>query len=385
MSINLFKLFWWVYLVEFITPVVLIVHYLTGYEFNFLVKIASIIYYILIIVFHVKNKIFINPILLLFLIFGLFSFFYGIWINNEIDGKFVSHLYFSTIPILGTSFGYHFAKKFNQDLKSFFLRIINISFFVTCVLLIVYFYLHFITGSIAYWGFGSEMHVLIPFMISQARFSTVILGIVFVILSGKRATILNVGLGVIIFFSNLLKSISIRTLPRFIFLIILLGGASVFANYQGAFSRFEQTFSYDFNDDDLMYMATSGRWQEVTGILEHHNSKPYGWLFGSGFGGRYEWFIEYENYSELKHYAHFSPFAYIFVFGLPFTVLLYTIFINYVRKSLPFSKNPFVIVFIIGIFSSFFGANLLVDIKLWFFSGVVIFIIKNPKSEIARF
>ncbi len=384
MRVSFFKIFWSIYLLEFITPIVLLIHYIFGYEVDFIIKVPSIIYFLLVVGFHFRNKLILTPLTLIFLVFSVLSFFYGIFVGNKIDNKFISHIYFASIPVLGASFGYHFAGLYEEKLKPFFLRIINISFYVTCLILLVYFYLHFISGSVAYWGFGTDMHLLIPFILLQGKFKAVFVGVIFVVLSGKRATLLNVILELVMYFSYMLRSITLKSIPKVILIAGVFIAGFTISYSQGAFSRFESSLQFDLNDEDAMLYATSGRWQEVTGIIEHHNTKPERWILGAGFGGRYEWFIPLDNYLEMKHYAHFAPFAYIFLFGIPFTILLYSFFIYYIVKAKHYLANPFMIVFVVGVFSSFFGANLFVDIKIWIFLGVVYFLIKNPQSSIAN-
>lgn len=351
---------------------------------DFIIKIPSILYFFIIVFFHLKNNLVFNSLTLLFLFYGLFSIVYGISSGNQIDGKFLSHLYFAIIPIIGTSFGYHFASVYEEHLKRFFLRIINISFIVTCIILLVYFYLHFIVGSVAYWGFGTDMHLLIPFLLFQGRTSLIVVGFLFVLLSGKRATLLNVILELLMFFSYQLKSISLKSTPKVFLFVFLFIGTLIVAYQQGAFSRFETSLQFDLSDEEVMLYATSGRWQEVTGIIEFHNENPIRWILGAGFGGRYEWYIPLDDYLEMKHYAHFTPFAYIFLFGVPFTLILYVFFVYYIVKGRHLLSNPFMIVFVVGIFSSFFGANLFVDIKIWTFFGFVYFLIRNPDSKFSN-
>lgn len=384
MRVNVFKLFWSVYLLEFIIPLSLLLHYVFGYTFDLLIKIPAIIYFLIVVVYHFKKGIILTPISLLFLVATIFSFTYGIISGNKLDGKFFSHIYFSVIPILGISFGYHFANSYSDILKLFFYRIINIAFLITCFILLIYFYLHFISGLVPYWGFGTDMHLLIPFILLQGKTSQVFVGIIFVILSGKRAILLNIFLEILMYFSKLFKSITFKSAPKFISVVLLFIIGFLGAYNLGAFERFEATFQFDFDNEEAMMYATSGRWQEVTGIIDHHNSNIERWFLGAGFGGRYDWDVPLDNYHELKHYAHFTPFAYIFLFGIPFTVILYSFFLYNIFKGRHYLSNPFMILFVVGVFSSFFGANLLIDIKIWIFYGIVYAIINKNQLQIAN-
>ena len=188
----------------------------------------------------------------------------------------------------------------------------------------------------------------------------------------------------ILIYSYKIKKITVSSFPKIILYSSLIISIFFYAENQGAFNRFEDVISYDIGDDENMMYATGGRWQELLGIITHHNEKPYRWFVGSGFGGRYIWTFPLSNYYELKHYAHFAPLSYVFIFGIPFMIMLYLLFTFYIIKSIKYISNPFVILFIIGVFSSFFGANLFIDIKLWVFFGMVLHILKNPSSELSN-
>ena len=387
MKTNFYKFFWFIYLLEFVIPIALMLHYLYGFSISgILVKTPFILYYLLLVIYHVKQKLKFkfSFISYLFLFYFIFSFFIGLLEGNNIDGMFLSHIYYTSMPILGISFGISLAQSYDQKFEDYFIKLINICFYVTTLILLVYGYSYFITGSISYWGFGTDLHLIIPLLLFQGRYFYVIIAVLLVLLSGKRATLLNVAMEFLLIFSYKLKSATVRSFPKLIFSIILILFLFTYALNQGAFKRFEATIDYDISDENSMMYATGGRWTEVTGIIDYHNSKPYRWFTGAGFGGRYLWFLPLENSYELKHYAHFSPVSYIFIYGAPFMIILYTSFLYYFKKSLKYIRNPFVIIFIIGIFSSFFGANLFVDIKLWVFCGIFLYILKNPDSVISK-
>lgn len=377
-----FKIFWIIYLIEFIAPILLFFFYLTGIDIIFLFKIPQILYLLLIFVFHINKPIKKNPYLLIFFYFGLFELIYGLLMNRNLDGKFFSHIYYNIIPILGTSFGIYFAENYTYNLKSFFYNIINVSFWMTIVILLIYFYLHFVTGQIPYWGFGTEMHMLIPFLLVQKKYILVLLGFIFVIFSGKRATTLNVVLIGIMYFWNQIFTYNWKKSIFWVFLLIIFSYLLKTAFDQGYLSRFEDSLNFDINDDYLMTVATSGRWQEITGIIDFLNENSIRWFVGAGFGGTYLWEVKLSDVYEWKHYAHFSPFSYLFIYGLPITILLYYNLISLVVKGFKYIDNQFFITFIVLVFGSFFGANLLIDFKIWFFIGIAYHLcfskFKNP-------
>jgi hypothetical protein len=386
MKANFFKVFWFIYLIEFIIPITLILFYLYGFYPELLIKIPFIAYYVLVVIFHIyKNcKIKTNIVSKLFIIIIVFAIFVGLYEGNIVDKKYLSHLYYASIPILGISFGQYLANSYDKKFEDYFFKIINISFYITAVILLIYVYFHFITGEIAYWGLGTDLHILIPFLFYQGKYIFVFMSIILLLLSGKRATTINVLLEFLLIYFYKLKQISFSSIPKLVIYIILITSIFIYAESQGAFHRFEATLNFDLSDDTNMMYATGGRWQELLGIFDYHNADPIRWLTGAGFGGRYEWFLPLTNYLEMKHYAHFAPISYIFIFGIPFTIILYSTFTYYIFKCKKHFLNPFVIVFIVGIFSSFFGANLFVDIKIWIYFGIVVNILKNPNLPIAQ-
>lgn len=385
MKPNFFKVFWFIYLIEFIIPVTLILFYLYGVKLEFIIKLPFIFYYLLVVIYHIhKKKIKTSNVSYLFIIIIIFATIVGLYEGNMVDRKYLSHIYYSTIPILGISFGQYLANVYDKKFEDYFFKIINVSFYITAGILLVYGYFHFITGEIAYWGLGTDLHILIPFLLHQGKYPLVFLSIILVLLSGKRATTLNVFLEFLLMYSYKLKKLTVSSIPKLAIFFVLITIIFIYAESQGAFSRFDATLNFDLSDDTAMLYATGGRWQELLGIVDYFNANPIRWYTGAGFGGRYVWYTPLSNYTEMKHYAHFAPISYIFIFGIPFTIMLYSIFAYYVFKCVKYFSNPFVIVFIIGVFSSFFGANLFVDIKIWIYFGIVISILKNPNLQIAQ-
>jgi hypothetical protein len=371
MEINkFFKTFWIIYLLEFLTPFLLFIFYLTGIDMVFLFKLPQLFYLFLIGIFHFQKPLLKSPFIILFSLFGVFSLIYGLFINSKIDSRLFSHIYYNIIPILGVSFGLYFAKYYNEELKVYLNKIINISYWITILILLIYFYLHFVSAQIPYWGFGTDMHMLIPFLLTQNKYILVILGFIFVFLSGKRATTLNVAVVAIMFFWTKIFSFNIKKvfISGVILIVMIFTIKSTYD--QGYLSRFEDTINFDTDDEYSMTVATSGRWQEITGIIDFLNAKQYRWYIGAGFGGTYLWDASIVDVYEWKHYAHFSPFTYLFIYGLPFTILLYGTLFFLMIKGFKYVGNHFYILFVVLIFGSFFGANLLIDIKIWFFIGI---------------
>ena len=205
---------------------------------------------------------------------------------------------------------------------------------------------------------------------------TVYLVCIFLIIaSGKRSTILNVSFGSIIYYANFLSMLkNFKSIILSIFLISILGVSFNWAMNNGVFRRFEDTLAFDISDSRTTFIATSGRWQEIEGVVKHLNQNKYKWIFGSGFGDKYLFEDTIYGYlrTELKHYAHFSPAAYIFMYGVIFSSLLHFYLFSYFRMNFRnHHNNFFYISYCVLFFAGFFGATLFTSHMPWFFLGII--------------
>ena len=147
--------------------------------------------------------------------------------------------------------------------------------------------------------------------------------------------------------------------------------------------RFAFLRDVDLEDGVSIMLATGGRATEVISIIEWIDGDMVKWLLGSGIGASYDYIDPRLQFSvEKLHYAHFSPFSYILVYGSIFTFLLYCTFFYRLYSGLNYKNNYFYLSFAFLFFSSFFGSILFVNPMPWFFLGVVIEMTKNPRNEI---
>ena len=384
MNNRIFKYFWYLYLFEFITPFVLILNYLTGIDLFDLIKIIPVLYYVTCLIGVSNKRVPKTHLLSLFILYNIWGFTLGI-ANNPLDNKFLSHIYFGTIPILGIIFGYNFAEVFNDELLETFLSIMKLAFWGTFITLCFYFYYYYIIGSIAYWGFGTDLHLIVLFLLFNKKYFKYFISLILTVLSGKRATLLNFGLiSLLYFIPNFFGKNNKKSL--FSLLSILLIIIAIYYLLQlGMFKRMEYVLEFNRNDEYSTIIATGGRWQEIIGIIEYFIEKPLAILVGAGYGGTYLWFFSSTTFHEYKHYAHFTPVAYAFIYGVPFAMILYTFLIRQIIIGFSkISRNPFFFATIVSIFGSFFGANMLVDIKIWIFIGMTVYSNQNPKAYISQ-
>jgi hypothetical protein len=249
------------------------------------------------------------------------------------------------------------------------------------VLLLIYYYFHYVTGAVAYFGFQVNWQLISAYYISLNKTILFFGGIVLVVLSGKRATLVTSLLP----FLSLIKGGFVQGKKLVLFsivMIIIIGSfVSIDLYEDGYFRRFEDTFAFDINDDNATFIATSGRWQEIQSVFRHINKDPYQWVTGCGIGDKYLFEakdVGFDVKSELKHYAHFTPFSMIFIYGLPLTLLIYGFFIYMIIKAWKLHYlNFFYLCFLVSIIGAFFGANLNVDPKIWVFIGITYGLMKN--------
>ena len=208
-----------------------------------------------------------------------------------------------------------------------------------------------------------------------------LIGILLVVLSGKRATLIT---SLLPFFAFIKPSVfkSKPLLPLSIIIVLLFSSyAFVSLNNKGYFRRFESTFNFDISNDNATFIATSGRWQEIESVVKHMNNIPYSWITGSGLGDKYLFEaknVGFDVKSEYKHYTHFTPMSYIFLFGIPLTLIIYFMLLKKVIIGWRyFLTDFFYLCFLVSIIGGFFGANFGIDPKIWIFTGITFSLIKN--------
>lgn len=375
------RAFWVVFLIDSITPLfTLLSYFYEGIRVFF--KLPLALMFLLFLFFHLTYKVKLVPITRLLLFGGILSTVLAVlWNMETFDSKLLSEVYGVMMPIFSVSFGVYYAKYIGVEITSFLKNIFKYYIFVNVLLLVVYFFLHYSAGSISYFGFQVNWQLISAYLISQGRLFLFAMGLILVVLSGKRATLVT---SVLPFLSVIKEGYSFGRTNIILLVIALVIASAIGGNYlyrEGYFRRFEDTLSFDINDDRATFLATSGRWQEIESVFRHMNERPISWVTGNGFGDKYLSVIDvhgFQYYEEYKHYAHFTPVSYIFIHGLPFTLMLFYLLFRIIYKGWKkYHLNFFYLCLLVSIFGSFFGANLAVDPKIWFFVGVTTFIVNR--------
>lgn len=363
-------------LLEAQIPWFLVAHYVVGFEAIWLFKFIPIAALLAVALFHLRHAVRLPAISKAFLLVGVIGFPLGLAVNGmRPDGinfsSVYSHVFACALPILSVSFGIHFYERKSAADVARVTRYFRYAFLSTCMVILVYVVLYR-AGLIAYWGLGTPMHYYIPFLLSNGQYRYALLGLLMVILSGKRATAVTVLFELAYFlFASTWQRQRGRALILASYGVAIALGLALMASFN-ALDRFQAIGNVSFDDPYTLLVAFSGRWEEVVGVVNYLETYPAGWLFGAGAGGAYQWVVLFSDYEEIKSYAHFMPVAYLFKFGLPFTLFVYGYFVYLIVKNRAHYADPFYLTFCACVLASTFGANLLIDVLPWFFCGYVV-------------
>lgn len=365
-----FKAYWFCVFLKAFSGVLLLFNYLVGIDIVFLFKIPLIVSSVIILFYHVKRTFFFGFIAALFSVYILLGTGVAIYYGNWPSTKTLTHLYTIFISMFGVSFGYYFARHYNSNIDAAVRKYMKWLFFVSTVILLIYYYGHYFTRKIEYFGFDTELPTSSVFFAGQGQISLFIITILLIILSGKRSPLISVLVIVLIF---LIKADfkKIKNLFSALFLLLIISFSLVFAHRSGLLWRFESVVTVDIKDEDSFYNATSGRSSEFMGILNHMNADSKRWYIGSGLGGSYYIDINRGDYEgRYQHYTHLSLLSFVFLFGIPFVILLVAYIFFLVVKNFQYYKNKYYLGMIVTFVSSLFGAGMFVDSIFWVFLGI---------------
>lgn len=315
---------------------------------------------------------------IIFCFFSIIPISSGLMIYG-VTSETISHLFAILVPIFGMSFGYKLADNFEKDNNHIlFSNIMKWSFWVNIILVILFQF--FVGIGVAKSSQLAPGGLIIAslYYLTKKDLKKPLLGLLFIIISGKRSSLVITLFGMLVYLNDLRRSQVldkklIKLLAKmFASISIFMGGISYYLwNYTRFLNRFKLVFEFDFSDAHAMYVATGGRSEEIFNIIEFLNENPFRYIFGSGFGVKVEIM---ENF--YRHYSHFSPLAYTLIFGLIFAVLIYSRLINQIIKKSDMDNlvYPFKIMFSALFMQTFFGAIIMNDIVLWTFFGMTLWL-----------
>ncbi len=381
--INYFKAFWFLIVLKAFTGVLLLISYVKGVDLIFLFKVPLILSILVIIIFHIQFKIYKGFIFYLFLVFTILSVLVSIYFGNDLSMKTISHLYGVLMAVFGVSFGRAFAKNYSKKMDYLVDKYIGYLFWVSAGIMVVYYYFYYVAGVIEYFGFDSELPLVIAFFLGlNKRFYTLV-SILLLFFSGKRSPLISSLVMVLLLWNKNFRILS----PKSFTIAVIIGSMAVggvwYAYQRDFLWRYESLLSVDLYNEDSFYIATSGRSAEFVGVYKHMNAEPVRWAVGSGLGGSYFIDIIRGDYEErYQHYTHLSILSYVFLFGVIFTLLLLTYMFRLFYKNYKYVSNKYYLALVVTFIGAFFGASMLVDPTFWVLLGINSYMVVAGKDDL---
>lgn len=147
-------------------------------------------------------------------------------------------------------------------------------------------------------------------------------------------------------------------------------------------NRVEQVVNFSQSNKTLDEIS-SGRFQEINAVI--HEMKDYEYLIGKGAG----WEMTLELGKKVQN-IHFTPLSIVVLYGLPFTLVFYSLLLYCFVKAAFLSKKYSLTVtekiaplyFTGAMIHSFFAYSLFIDWMFFFFIGVMSRTIANKRKRI---
>ncbi len=316
-----------------ISDIGFILNYSTIKGITFISKVSSIIIFALSFMYIIvtgKIKFFSQSCVLM--IFFMISLLVGS-IKNGINIGTFSHIYSFIMPIVISSFGYYYAKEYDnsQHLKKFMYKSLKFISITEFALTIIYILLRN-SGMFYANSFGAGGLIFSNFyFLANRHYKMFFLTLTGVVLSNKRSSLLIVGIGLLYYlhyisrdkFSKKMKNVILMVMASLLFVLIYKNTTYL--------NRFDKFFQIDFSDINSIHVATSYRTLEIEYVIKFLKENMMNFLFGGGFGS------QIFNGFKYVRYIHFSPLNYAFISGVPFALLMYLLFfidtINMTKKK----------------------------------------------------
>jgi len=227
------------------------------------------------------------------------------------------------------------------------------------------------SGRISYFGLGVNFHYVTPFFLRGAV--PVVGFVILILLTGKRAVLLNFLIQTLVSFSRYLVLRPVHVMVGLATLVII--SYAFQDNLLFLLRRFRLMYEVFLTLDlsqGLFSISNSwealvlfgGRLEELTGILLYFEQHPGQIWFGAPPGANYIWSVESSDLLEFKNYSHFTWAGYTFRYGIVLTSALIVFLVTLLVRTANRSSGLWLV--LLGILtSSFFGANMIVSPTTW--------------------
>lgn len=357
-------------LIDAISPWMLVVFYLTGIDLLWLVNVNFTLMSLFLIGMsrRLPRLSTLSVILGLALVASIIKFAMVPYYDNSQElHHYLSYAFGLVMPVAALCFVASFEQGDTQQIHALLSQWARRYAAIAVPGILLYSFLYF-TGHIAYFGLGANFHYIYPFFLN-GKVTPVVAFAVIILISGKRAVLINYLLQTLSYFSARIGKQMVSSVA-----IIGLVGVSLVAvyNFTTLLDRFSWVFEgqYDFSDPYFVLIAGGGRFEELFGIADYFAQKPFEIILGAPPGNFYV--LEgYTGESANKNYSHITFFGLMFRYGIFYALALYVFFIATVIRHWG-SKDPLYLVIIGVVTSSLFGANLVIDPMSWLFLGLFI-------------
>lgn len=358
-------------LIDAVSPWMLIVFYLTGIDLMWLVNVNFMLMtaFLIAISRRLPRLNTLSLIIGVALVASIIKFAMVPYYDNVQEPKhYLSYAFGLVMPLAALcfvrSFETHDAPQIHAILVQWSRRYAAIA-----VPGIVVYSLFYFSGQIEYFGLGVNFHYIYPFFLN-GKITPVIAFAAIILISGKRAVLVNYLVQTLCYFSA-------RIVQHKASSIAMLGlvGVSLVAiyNFTGLLDRFSWLFAgqFDFSDPYFVLVSGGGRFEELFGIFDYFERKPFEIFFGAPPGNFYIWSMHLSEFDANKNYSHITFFGFMFRYGIFFALALYAFLIGIIVRSWG-SKDPLYLVVVGVITSTLFGAALVIDPTSWIFLGLFI-------------
>lgn len=226
----------------------------------------------------------------------------------------------------------------NLKLKN---RLIKFGFIGTVTALIIVYY-NILTGGNVYLGLSTEN--LIPFIANNLKNNpfNVLLGLVMIVMGGKRGMILSSLLGLMIFLV-FKQTGTKKAIPLFFTLLIPIVGIWITIQDASILKSLPKTMQnrvapFVINSDKEQFNirnATAGRNEEVETVIRIWKQDPLSAIVGRGYGAAFQ--LSGEDMTDST--VHISPIGVAFISGIPLTLFLYGYLIYVAFRSIKQIKH----------------------------------------------
>jgi hypothetical protein len=359
-------------LMDLLSIVYLMVFYVTSIDLTFLININFFLLLFVLVLgafgadFRVLIRSKFNFLFLALFVISVIKLYFSALESDDLSVYFIFTYFYTLAMVLAALlFVSRFHAEDYDDVFRLFYRFAKLYLIIAVVLILCYSFLYF-TGSIYYFGLGTNIHYAVPFFVRNGYGLFIVLLSV-VALSGKRAVMVNFLVQYGAFYFD-------RYRRHKIILISLVSSLAVVAYFliteTNLLYRFQAVFAVDWQDETSLVAAFGGRFEELVGIVNYFEMHPLNFFFGAPPGDFYMYVAStgLYDYNDPKNFSHVGPFAFLFRYGLVFTALFYLYGLYLLFKYFD-PKFPFYLVFVGILSSSFFGANLFSDPMAWVFIG----------------